>query len=79
MKSNGKIKFELQELHYDNIFILLYRTVFTKNPKQMIGIFYNPRKFYFHVLIWNNNGNIYKKKIKLRKIKNFIPYVKHML
>lgn len=80
IKLNQKIKFQALHTSRDTIFLLIYQTVFTIKPKQIISILFCKQKSYFLIFIYDNKECTYfKQKLRRKKIIYYIPNLEEMI
>jgi hypothetical protein len=81
MKLNAAIRYnELRALQTKRAYRLIFRTVFTIKPLQMIALFYRTDTKRFYACVWNTkNGRSWTREIRLRELRAQLPYVKAML
>ncbi len=58
-KVNSQYKPDDEMLYLDKEYLLLFRSIFTVKPRQMVAIFYKTNERVFYMYIWNTKNSLH--------------------
>lgn len=80
LNCNLKIQMTIDEEHLFMNKFVIYRSILSLVPLQMVAFVYYEKKEYFTAYIYDNKVSwILKKKIQMAEVKAFIPYATNMI